>query len=56
MNNVLNKEVVVAIGNNIVTHYITIIFLQRSTVSIANDVYRVIHIIIEINLNEIFSY
>ena len=47
MNNVLNKEVVVAVGNIIVTYYITIIFIETSTLFIANDVYGVIHIITE---------
>ena len=47
MNNVLNKEVVVAVGNIIVTYYITIIFIETSTLFIANDVYGVIHITIE---------
>ena len=47
MNSVLNKEVVVAVGNNIVTYYITIIFIKTSTLFIANDVYEVIHTITE---------
>ena len=47
MKYVLNKEVVVDLGDSIVTYYITIIFLKTSTLLIANDVYGVVHTIIE---------
>ena len=47
MNSVLNKEVEVAVGSNIVTYYITIIFIKTSTLLVANDVYGVIHTTIE---------
>jgi len=47
MNNALNKEIIVAIVILLLTYYITIIFIKTSTLFIANDVYGVIHIIIE---------
>ena len=47
MNNELNKEIIVALGNNIVIYYIIIIFLKTSIVFIANGVYRVSHILVD---------